>query len=61
VTSETGPISHDSIKRLLEKLRHHTEALYNEAKRLIRTDEGVLEIDDSTVDKPDSLRIELVT
>jgi hypothetical protein len=35
--------------------------LYNEAKRLIRTDEGVLVIDDSTLDKPYSHQIELVT
>jgi len=35
--------------------------LYDEAKRLIRADEGVLVIDDSTLDKPYSHQIELVT
>jgi len=45
----------------IERQPHHTEALYNEAKRLIRPDEGVLVIDDSTLDKPYSHQIELVT
>jgi hypothetical protein len=35
--------------------------LYNEAKRLIRQKAGVLVIDDSTLDKPYSHQIELVT
>ena len=58
---EPESIAHDSVKWLLERQSHHTEALYNEAKRLIRTDEGVLVIDDSTLDKPYSHQIELVT
>ena len=58
---EPGSIAHDSVKRLLERQPHHTEALYDEAKRLIRADEGVLVIDDSTLDKPYSHQIELVT
>jgi len=58
---EPKSIAHDSVKRLLERQPHHTEALYNEAKRLIRADEGVLVIDDSTLDKPYSHQIELVT
>jgi putative transposase len=56
-----GSIAHDSVKRLLERQPHHTGALYDEAKRLIRADEGVLVIDDSTLDKPYSHQIELVT
>ncbi|MFA6225570.1 MAG: transposase [Methanoregula sp.] len=35
--------------------------MYDKAKRLIRADEGVLVIDDSTLDKPYSHQIELVT
>jgi predicted house-cleaning NTP pyrophosphatase (Maf/HAM1 superfamily) len=58
---EPESIAHDSVKRLLERQPHHTEALYNEAKRMIRADEGVLVIDDSTLDKPYSHQIELVT
>jgi hypothetical protein len=46
---------------LLERQPHHTEALYDEAKRLIRADKGVLVIDDSTLDKPYSHQIQLVT
>ena len=58
---ELETIAHDSVKRLLERQPHHTEALYNEAKRLIRQKAGVLVIDDSTLDKPYSHQIELVT
>jgi len=61
VPSDSEPIAHDSVKRLLERQPHHTEALYNEAKQLIRQNEGVLVIDDSTLDKPYSRQIELVT
>ena len=59
--NETDTIAHDSIKRLLERQPHHTEALYNEAKSMIRLKDGVLVIDDSTLDKPYSHQIELVT
>jgi len=59
--STSDPIAHDSVKRLLERQPHHTEALYNEAKQLIRQNEGVLVIDDSTLDKPYSRQIEPVT
>jgi len=53
--------AHDAVQRLLERQPPHTEALYNEAKQLIRQNEGVLVIDDSTLDKPYSRQIELVT
>jgi putative transposase len=59
--NETDPITHDSIKRLLERQPHHTEALYNEAKRMIEHDKGVLVIDDSTLDKSYSHQIDIVT
>ena len=59
--SASEPIAHDSVKRLLERQPHHTEALYNEAKQLIRQNEGVLVIDDITPDKPYSRQIEPVT
>ena len=58
---ESETIAHYSVKRLLERQPHHTEALYAEAQRLIRADRGVLVIDDSTLDKPYSHQIELVT
>jgi putative transposase len=58
---ESESIAHDSVKRLLERQSTHTETLYNEAERLIKKEEGVLVIDDSTLDKPYSHRIELVT
>jgi len=56
---EPESIAHDSVKRL-ERQPHHTEALYNDPKRLIRPDEGALVIDDSTLDKPYLPQIELV-
>jgi hypothetical protein len=59
--NETEPIAHDSVKRLLERQPHHTEALYNEAKRMVKHDKGVLVIDDSTLDKPYSHQIDMVT
>jgi hypothetical protein len=58
---EPESIAHDSVRRLLERQPYHTEALFNEAKRLTRPDEGVLVIEDSTLDKPYSHQIELVT
>jgi putative transposase len=61
IPSDSEPIAHDSVKRLLERQPHHTEALYNEAKQMIRHTDGVLVIDDSTLDKPYSKHIEMVT
>jgi hypothetical protein len=54
-------IAHDSLLRLLERQPHHTEALYNEAKKLIQHQEGVLVIDDSTLDKPYARYMSFVT
>jgi putative transposase len=54
---ESETISHDYVKRLLERQPHHTEALYNEGKRMIRQNAGVLVVDDSTLDKPYSHQI----
>jgi hypothetical protein len=61
IPSEEGSIAHDSVRRLLERQPSHTEALYEEARPLIRPEEGVLVIDDSTLDKPYSHQMELVT
>lgn len=61
IPSEGEVIAHDSDKRLLGRQPAHTEALYEEAKPLIRLKEGVLVIDDSTLDKPYSHQMELVT
>jgi putative transposase len=59
--SESEPIAHDSVKRLLERQPHHTEELYTEAKRMIRHDEGILVIDDSSLDKTYAREMDLVT
>ncbi len=61
ISMEEVSIAHDSVRRLLERQPSHTEALYAEAKSLIRPEEGVLVIDDSTLDKPYSHQVERVT
>jgi putative transposase len=53
--------SHDSFTRLLHRLEPDPEALWAEAGPLVEKAKGVLVIDDSTLDKPHSKRIELVT
>jgi hypothetical protein len=52
LADEPESIAHDSVKRLLDRQPHHTEALYEEAKWLFQADEGVIVIDDSTFNKP---------
>jgi putative transposase len=54
-------IAHDAYTRLLSRLPPDTEALWEEAKGLVSLREGVLILDDSTLDKPYAKQIELVT
>ena len=53
--------SHDAFTRLLQRQPQNTEALWNEVKPLINPKSGCLIIDDSTLDKHHSQKIELVT
>jgi len=53
--------AHDAINRLLHRLPLDTEKLWNEAVRFIDTTQGVLVLDDSTLDKHYSKKIEMVT
>ena len=56
------PPAHDSFTRLLERLPADTEALWDEAKRIIAvTAGGVLIVDDSTLDKPYAEKMDYVT
>jgi putative transposase len=63
---EAGKVSpevaaHDAYTRLLSRLPPDTEALWAEAKALLEPTQGVLILDDSTLDKPYARQIELVT
>jgi putative transposase len=54
-------IAHDAYTRLLSRIPPNTEALWEEAKGLVKLTAGVLIVDDSTLDKPYAKQIELVT
>lgn len=49
--SETTP-AHDAFTRLLQRQPPDTAALWQEVRRLVRHREGVLVLDDTTLDKP---------
>ena len=53
--------AHDAYNRLLYRQPRDTEALWQEASGLVCAAEGVLVIDDSTLDKPYARNTELVT
>ena len=55
------PPAHDAFTRLLHRLEPDPEALWQESRRLVELRSGVLVLDDSTLDKPYSRKIELVT
>ena len=47
-----NPPAHDSLNRLLYRLPADSEALWTEAQPYVKKDQGILVIDDSTLDKP---------
>ena len=47
-----NPPAHDSLNRLLYRLPGDSEALWTEAEPSVTKDQGILVIDDSTLDKP---------
>jgi len=53
--------AHDSLTRLLHRYEPETNALWNESKPFIDSHQGVLILDDSTLDKHYAKKIELVT
>jgi hypothetical protein len=57
---DDGP-AHDAYTRLLYRVESDGEALWDEVKPLVRHDEGVLVIDDTTLDKPYAREMDLVT
>lgn len=52
--------AHDSFTRLLHRLEPDSATLWTEVEPLIRPTDGVLVIDDSTLDKPRARHIDLV-
>jgi putative transposase len=54
------PPAHDAFTRLLTRREPDVEALWQEAQPQLRKDDGVLVLDDSTLDKPYARKIELV-
>lgn len=53
--------AHDAFTRLLRRQPPDTEALWQETRELARLGEGVLVLDDTTLDKPHARKMELVT
>lgn len=58
--AEVMGISHDSINRFLLREAYEPQDLFNEASRLVNLKGGTVNVDDSTLDKPYSQRMELV-
>lgn len=58
--SEVMGISHDSVNRFLLRESYEPKDLFNEAKQLVNLVGGTLNVDDSTLDKPYSQKMELV-
>jgi putative transposase len=57
----SGMPSHDSFTRLLNRLEPSAEVLWHESQTQVELEQGVLIIDDSTLDKPYARKMELVT
>jgi len=52
--------SHDAFTRLLQRWPPDTEALWIESTHLVRPGEGILIVDDTTLDKPYAKKMDLV-
>ena len=59
--AEDSAPAHDAYTRLLQRLPPDSRALWEEVKPLIGLDEGVLVLDDTTLDKPYAREMALVT
>lgn len=53
--------AHDAITRLLHRMEPSTEQLWQESQAQVRLNQGVLVVDDSTLDKWYAEKMELVT
>lgn len=59
--TQPDPPAHDAFTRLLTRLEPDPGTLWVEAQPQVRRDDGVLVVDDSTLDKPYARHTELVT
>jgi hypothetical protein len=57
---ETAP-AHDAYTRLLQRIPPDSQGLWQEVEPFVEQEEGLLVIDDSTLDKPYAQKMELVT
>jgi putative transposase len=53
--------AHDAFNRLLERSSTDRDSLWREARQLVRLDDGILVVDDTTLDKPYAEKMDLVT
>lgn len=58
---QLDPPAHDAFTRMLTRLEPDPDTLWGEAAAQVRRSDGVLVVDDSTLDKPHARAIELVT
>jgi putative transposase len=58
--TEHDPPAHDAYNRLLTRLEPQPETLWQEARSQVAFDDGVLILDDSTLDKPYARKMGLV-
>ncbi len=58
---QKGEIAHDAYTRLLQRLPPDSEALWQEVAPFVDRQQGVLVLDDSTLDKPYASKMALVT
>src|SRR5918911_5778180 len=52
--------AHDALTRLLQRLKPDATPLWNAAQQHVVLEDGLLIVDDSTLDKPSAQRIALV-
>jgi|SRR3954468_1279677 putative transposase len=57
---QPDPPAHDSFTRLLTRLEPDPETLWTEARPQVRLDDGIIVLDDSTLDKPYAWKMDLV-
>jgi len=53
--------AHDAVTRLVHRLEPDPEVLWTEAQAYVSPEQGMLILDDTTLDKPHARKIELVT
>jgi len=60
-TGEEAAPAHDAYTRLLQRVPPDSQALWHEVEPLVEQEQGLLVIDDSTLDKPYAHKMGLVT